>query len=90
MAYITTERKAIVESDLAAVLAQIAAIQAAFLTYSTNGTDSYTFDSGTGRQTEKFTSPMEMIKVLNGLEAKRDRLYRELNGKLLLHQKLRR
>ncbi len=90
MAYITSDRKAIVESDLASVLAQIAALQAAFLAYSTNGTDSYTFDSGTGRQQEKFTSPMEMSKVLSSLEAKRDRLIRELGGKLLLHQQLRR
>lgn len=94
MAYITAERKADVESDLAAALAFIAwldlNITDASSTGRSAGTRRYDFDSGTGRQSETFNSPIEMINSRKSEVATRDRLRRELGGQLIMTQQIRR
>ena len=91
MATITTDRKTDLDSDLAATLAHIAAIDAALATGATlSGTKSYAFDSGTGMQRETFNSPMELIETRKNLVATRDYLRRALNGTTIQRQQLRR
>lgn len=89
MSFITTDRKADLESDLAGVLAQISALETAFLNYSLTGTTSYDFRAADGYHKEKFTNPLEMSKVLKGLKAERDYLRRALSGRLVITSKLR-
>ena len=83
MAYITPQRKADVESDLAATLAFIAWLDSNITNASTTGrsvgTKRYDLDSGTGRQSETFNSPMELIdarktKDLNIINSKQEKL----------------
>jgi len=90
MTCITTDRKTDLEADLAAVLIDITAMNTAISGVSTNGTRSYSFDSGSGRAAEVFNSPMEMIDARNNLIARRDYLRRALNGTTLLRQQTRR
>jgi len=87
---ITADRKTDLESDLAAVLANITAIDAAILAVSLGGTKSYSFDSGTGRAQEVFNNPMEMIKVRSSLIADRNYYRLALAGKTILRQQTRR
>lgn len=90
MTCITTDRKTDLDSDLAAVLADITAMNAAITAVSVSGTKSYTFDSGTGRAQEVFNSPLEMISARDRLIARRDYLRRALSGTTLLRQQTRR
>lgn len=90
MSYINSTRKSDLESDLAAILAHIAAIDAAMATGATSGTISYSFDSGTGRQQEVFTSPLILVKTRAGLVATRDKIRRELAGRSIMTQQARR
>lgn len=90
MAYLSSDRKADLESELASTIIQIAAINAAFAGGSSSGTKSYTFDAGTGQQKETFNSPLEMIATLDKLYARRYYLHRALAGKTIMTQQLRR
>ncbi len=90
MSYITTENQAKWTADLAAIISQIAAIDAAMLTAATGGTKSYSFDSGTGRQQEAFSSPLELISARQKLAATRDLLQRKLNGTAIVREQFRR
>lgn len=80
MSYINTENKENWEADLASTKAQIIAIDVALAGAAIGGILSYSFDSGTGRQSETFNSPLELIKVRKSLSATRDLLIRKLNG----------
>ncbi len=90
MACVTTDQLADITGDLTAVLAHIAAIDAALAGPMINGTKSYVFDSGTGRQQEVFASPLEMIETRSKLAATRDRLRRNVNGTSIMTTRLRR
>lgn len=90
MAYRTADELTDLQGDLTAVLAQIAALQAGILVGPVSGTISYIFDSGTGRQQEKFVSPIEASNALGALMARRDRLRRALSGQSLNSLRLRR
>jgi hypothetical protein len=90
MSYITTENKEKWTADLAAIISQIAAIDAAMITAATSGTKSYSFDSGTGRQQETFNSPLELVATRQKLAATRDLLQRKLNGIAISRMQLRR
>jgi len=90
MTCITSERKTDLDNDLAAVLANITAIDTAIASFSLGGTKSYSFDSGTGRSQEVFNNPMEMIKTRDSLIATRNYLRRALNGTSILRQQARR
>ena len=91
MSCITTENKTKWTADLARTIAIIDAIDAAFLAAADKATvSSYIFDSGTGRQSENFRSPLELIDALRRLEAKRDKLQRFLNGTAVTRMQLRR
>ena len=90
MSCITTENKAKWTADLAAIIAQLAAIDATMLTVATSGTRSYSFDSGTGRQQETFSSPLELFTLRRQLAATRDKLQRLLNGTAVSRMQLRR
>jgi len=92
MPCIRTEDKSDWTADLAAVRAQIAAINTVLSSDTVlSGTKEYSFDSGTGIQREKFTDPAELInKVLPALYARRDRLKRLLRGNGILRGAMRR
>lgn len=90
MACRTAEELTDIQNDLAATLAQITALQAGILVGPVSGTISYIFDSGTGRQQERFISPIEASDALGRLMARRDRLRRQLSGQSLTSQRLRR
>jgi len=90
MACRTSEELTDLQNDLIAVRAQITAIQAGILIGPVSGTISYIFDSGTGRQQEKFVSPIEASDALGKLMARRDRLVRALSGQSLTSLRLRR
>jgi len=90
MTCITQERKTDLESDLAATLANIAALDASIASFSLSGTKSYSFDSGTGRAQEVFINPMEAIKTRKVLISYRDYLRRALNGTSIIRQQARR
>jgi len=90
MSCITAERKSTLESDLVAIKLQITAIDTAMAGASLSGTKSYSFDSGTGRASEVFNSPMELIDSRRRLAATRDRIQRELDGQSLLRTQVRR
>jgi hypothetical protein len=91
MAYITAERKAALEADLAAKNLQIAAMDAALATdpFAT-GTKRYDNDAGFGRQTQVFNSPLELIKARETLERARDKIMLILNGQSVMTQQSRR
>jgi hypothetical protein len=91
MPCITSENKADWTADLVSVRAQITAINLTLAGSSAlSGVSEYTFDSGTGRQTEKFNSPQELIKTLELLIARREYLKRKLNGTDILISATRR
>lgn len=90
MACITTDRKTTLEADLARVIKHIAAMETALDGPTLSGTKSYSWDSGAGRASEVFESPMIMIRQITVLEAKRDRIIRALNGGSLLRTQVRR
>lgn len=90
MACITTDRKTTVEADLVAIIAQIAAIDTAMTGPAVSGTRSYSWDSGTGRASEVFSSPLELFDTRRKLAATRDRLQRELGGQSFLRTQVRR
>lgn len=91
MGCITSERKTTVQADLVAVIAQIAAIDSAMSGGGVlSGTKKYDFDSGSGRTSELFSSPLEMITARQRLAATRDRLERELNGNSIIRIQVRR
>lgn len=78
-------------ADLAACRAQIIAINATLADNTVlSGTKEYTFNSGTGNQTEKFNSPQDLINTLSILMARRDRLKRLLRGTGVLRSQTRR
>lgn len=80
------------QADLAATEAQIAAIDIAILSgpLNSNGVKEYTFDSGTGRQTEKFNSPQELFTLRKTLMNTRDLLVRKIRGTNLMTTSIRR
>lgn len=79
------------EADLAATRAQITAINATLANASAlSGTSEYSFDSGTGRQSEKFSSPQELIQTLHLLIARRELLKRKLRGTDIVRSQVRR
>lgn len=91
MSYITSQRKADLESDLTATLLHIAAIDTAMTSAgSTAAVKSYSFDSGTGRQQETFTSFIELAKTRKSLAASRDLIRRLLGGTAIVRSQLRR
>ena len=90
MACRTTEELLDLQNDLTAVLLQITALEAGILAGPVSGTISYVFDSGTGRQQEKFVSPIEASDALGRLIARRNRLRRALSGQSLTSLRLRR
>ena len=94
MPCITTDQKTDLQGDLAAALAFIAWIDAGITAASSSGqfagTRRYDFDSGTGRQSETFSSVGELITARRRESASRDRIRRELNGTSILAGKLRR
>lgn len=91
MLCILSEDKTDWTADLAATRAQIAAINATLANDSAlAGTSEYTFDSGTGRQTEKFNSPQELITTLHRLINRRELLKRMLRGTNIITSQTRR
>ena len=91
MPCIRTEDKSDWTVDLAAVRAQISAINAVLSSDTVlSGTQEYSFDSGTGTQREKFSSPQDLISTLSILYARRDRLKRLLRGNGILRGAMRR
>ncbi|RKY08360.1 MAG: hypothetical protein DRP56_04245 [Planctomycetota bacterium] len=91
MSCIRTEDHTDWTADLVAVRAQITAINAALADDTVlSGTREYSFDSGTGIQREKFSSPQDLIQTLSTLLARRDRLKRLLRGNGLLRGAMRR
>ncbi len=71
-----------IASDLVSVRLMITAAQTAMLAGPISGTSRYKFGSagGTGIQEEVFISAMELVNVLQRLEAKRNRLQRMTDG----------
>lgn len=91
MTTITSDRYTDLQSDLTAVLAHITAIDTALASSGgISSTKEYSFDSGTGRQTEKFNSPLELIETRRGLVNERDRIRRILCGAGVMTQNTRR
>ena len=90
MSFITSENLTDWTADLAAINAQIAALDAATLDAVARGTRSYNFDAGKGRQQETFESPLLMIKSRANLTATRELLKRKLNGTAISRSQLRR
>lgn len=90
MTCITSQQKTDLQGDLAATIAQIDAIDATLSNSVLIKTKEYSFDSGTGRQQEKFNTPMELINLRRSLVATRDLLRRKLNGTNVISQKTRR
>jgi len=90
MACRTTDELTDLQNDLVVTLAQIVALSASIVKGPMSGTVSYNFDSGTGRQQEKFSSPMEANNALGQLMARRDRIRRALSGQSLSSLRLRR
>ncbi len=90
MACLTSDQITDVTGDLTAVLAHIAAIDAALAGPMINGTKSYSFDSATGRQQETFSSLLELNETRQKLAATRDRLRRNVNGTSIMTTRLRR
>lgn len=89
MSYITTENKTDWTADLAAIVAQITALDVAILSAVAKGTRSYIFDAGKGRQQETFESPLLMIKSRKDLTATRELLKRKLNGTAIVRSQTR-
>lgn len=89
MSYITTQNQTDWTADLAAVNAQIAALDAATLEAVSKGTRSYIFDAGKGRQQETFESPLLMIESRAKLTATRELLKRKLNGRAIVRSQHR-
>lgn len=52
--------------------------------------ESYSFDSGEGRQQTKFRSISEVAKEITKVEAEIDRLYREIEGTNIVSVNVRR
>lgn len=90
MGCITQDRKTLVEAELVAIIAAIVAIDAGMAGPALSGTKRFDLDSGTGRASEVFSSPLELIAARQKLAATRDRLQRELDGRLLIRAQVRR
>ena len=89
MGSLTTDQRSDYEADLVAVLAHITAIDTAISSgLESAATQEYSFDAGTGRQSEKFRSPMELIDRRNALTSRRDLLRRILDGRTIQHQQV--
>lgn len=52
--------------------------------------ESYSFDSGEGRQQTKFRSISEVVKEITKIEAEIERLYREIEGTNIVSVNVRR
>lgn len=91
MGSLTTDQISDYTADLARVIAYIALLNTAILSgLDSAATQEYSFDSGTGRQSEKFRSPLELMDRLNALEARRDLLRRILGYRVVYKQQVRR
>lgn len=91
MGCLTTQQRTDYTSDLARTIAYIALLDDAILSgLDSAATQEYTFDSGTGRQQEKFRSPMELLDRMKSLEARRDLLRRLLGCRVITQQQTRR
>lgn len=91
MPWITADQLSYIQSDLAAVLLHIAAIDEGLAgPILAGGLKSFTIDSGTGKSQEVFGNPLELFALRKILCATRDRLTRSLNGETILTTRLRR
>lgn len=91
MGCLTTQQRTDYTADLARVVAYITLLNTAILSgLDSAATQRYDFDAGTGRQSEVFRSPMELMDRLNALESRRDLLRRLLGCRAIMHQQVRR
>jgi len=92
MTCILSEDQADWQADLDATRAQITAINASLASGmpAINGIIEITFDSGTGRTTERYASPQSMISSLHELINYRELLKRKLRGTAVVRGQTRR
>lgn len=90
MTYLSTDRKADAESDLAYYIALIAFLDTAITSGRDPAAKRIDFDSGTGRESISFHSIQEMFDQRARAEASRDRLRRLLGNQSVIRQQTRR
>lgn len=83
-----TQREQI-EADLARTIKNLLLMDAAIEGPAGQGVLMIKFDSGTGEAMQRFVSPVELIQLITGLELKRDRLQRILNGQAVMTSAIR-
>jgi len=70
-------------SDIAELDEQITLLNAAYkASLSNSATESYSLDTGQGKQSLKRRDPSSIFKQLNNLKIRRKRLVQELNGSI--------
>lgn len=90
MAINSGERARIIE-EVTELDAQISALNTAYTaSLSTSGTESYSVDTGQGRQSLKRRDPESLFKQINNLRIRRKRLIQELNGSINVNLRMRR
>lgn len=91
MSCLPSWRRAQLQADLDRIDAQLVKLYASYNSSLDNAeVESYRFDSGEGQQQAKRRSPLELQKLIDELESKRERIQRKLLGQGLVNMSLRR
>jgi uncharacterized small protein (DUF1192 family) len=91
MAYLHPTIRARIEAQINTKTAQLAAANASYTAALTNSEiQTYTFDSGEGKQSTTRRKPAEIAAAIRILESEIDRLQRRLDGTSIVNLNLRR
>jgi len=91
MSYLSTTEKAQIAAQIAAKQAQLDAANTAYLAaLSHSEVETYSFDSGEGKQMTKRRSPEELSREISLIESQINRLTNRLYGRGLINMNLRR
>lgn len=91
MAYLPPDIRARIEAQITSKTEQLAAVNTAYLNSLTNAEiQTYTLDTGEGKQSTTRRKPEELQRAIRILETDLERLYRRLNGGGLVNMNLRR
>ena len=90
MSYLNSSDRTRILSQIATKEAQLTAANTALTEALGTDVQSYSFDSGEGKQSTTRRKLKELQDAVRGLEAELDRLYRRINGSGLVTMNLRR
>lgn len=90
MGCISSTRRQRLTEALERILAQLEKLYTTYDQAISGDQESYTFDSGEGRQTTKRRKPAEIKDQIDLLESQADRIYKKLNGTGVVNFNMRR